>query len=143
VADHFQGGEFIPHRMKPEEIKPVKNGWLPIAALELKAIQTRWHDHYSINLTYRKLEETLMMSGHTLRKLNPAHLDYSFSLQSLDTVYQRFVVILPLYLNPEELEEERQWLADSRQRVLMHIAPLPPRMLKLLDEEGYRVSGGI
>jgi len=27
--------------------------------------------------------------------------------------------------------------------VLMHIAPLPPRMLKLLDEEGYRVSGGI
>lgn len=121
--------------MEQGELALKKKEWLFVAALELQKIRIRW------NLpSYRKLASVLLIDARTLGKLNTNHLDYSFSLNTLDNIYRRLLFLVPVYFSEKEQKEEIRFLAESRLRILKHEGNIPPKMLAFYEEEIYQAS---
>ena len=103
--------------------------WRYVAALELRKVQLRWHI-----LSIRQLSKKLHVSRNTLRKLSLENPDKSFRLETLDKVYNTFIVLCPFHFAVEEQEAEIRFLIESRMRILCYVK-VHPDIQKMVEEE--------
>ena len=112
-----------------DAIKKKSNPWIDTAAHELDVIRRRWH------LTSdRQFAHTIAMNGRTVAKLNPKHPDGSLALETVDHIYSILITLCRIEYKGEEREEEYRRLTDSRMRIAMSVAPLPPSIQALADD---------
>lgn len=118
----------------PEETKTGKaNPWVATAARELHEIRKRWR------LTSdRRFAAVVGLDRRTMAKLSPTRPDGSLTLVTVDRIYSSLTAMIHVYFIPEEVEEERRRLADSRMRIAQDVAPLPKAVLRALEEENRR-----
>lgn len=113
--------------------KKKANPWIGTAAYELDVIRKRWH------LTSdRQFAQAIAMNARTVAKLNPRHPDGSLTLETVDRIYSILIALCRREYKGEEMEEEYRRLTDSRMRIAMSVAPLPPSIQAQLDDAKER-----